>query len=61
MTQLSIAELANAKQKIETLREQKQTLQQKLENQQQELAVLNAKKLRCDATQPLDEISELQH
>ena len=33
VTQLSIAELANAKQKVETLREQKQTLQQKLENQ----------------------------
>ena len=48
--ELPISELASAKQKIETLRGQKETLQSKLEGQQQELATLSAKRARCDAT-----------
>ena len=61
VTQLPISELASAKQKIETLRGQKQALQDKLEGQQQELVTLSAKKARCDASQPLAEMTELQH
>lgn len=48
--ELPISELASAKQKIETLRSQKEVLQNKLEGQQQELVTLSAKKARCDVS-----------